>query len=146
MTVMEKTPFFLWALAWAAAPLYGQGGKDSVEIRISFGNEVLTASLNNSPAARDLAAMLPLTLEFGDYQGMEKFGRLPRKLNLEGTPRGYDPAKGDLAQYTPWGNLIIYYKEASYYPGLIPLGKITSGMDAVTRMKEGEKVRIELSQ
>src|SRR3954447_26024360 len=43
------------------------GASDGTPIRISFGGTQLTARLDDSATARDLAAQLPLTLTFRDH-------------------------------------------------------------------------------
>jgi len=39
---------------------------------------------------------------------------------------------GDVAYYAPWGNLVIYYKDFGYSPGLIGLGRIDAGLEALS--------------
>jgi Cyclophilin-like family len=38
---------------------------------------------------------------------------------------------GDIAYYAPWGNLAIFYKDFGYSRGLIGLGRIDSGIEAL---------------
>jgi hypothetical protein len=38
---------------------------------------------------------------------------------------------GDVAYYAPWGNLAIFYKEFRYSKGLIRLGRIDAGVEAL---------------
>ena len=71
------------------------------KIRISLDGAILTGSLNDSKAARDFAAMLPLTLTLQDYNGTEKISDLPRRLSREGAPDGLEPSAGDVVFYPP---------------------------------------------
>jgi hypothetical protein len=100
-------------------------------IRLRTRDQVLTATLNDSAAARDFAALLPLTLTLEDYAGTEKISDLPKRLSTEGAPAGGDPSIGDIAYYAPWGNLAIYYRDFGYSTGLVILGKIEDGIDAL---------------
>ena len=70
-----------------------------------------------------------LTLE--DYASTEKITHPPRKLSTAGAPAGVDPSVGDIAYYAPWGNLAIFYKDFGYSRGLIGLGRIDSGIEAL---------------
>jgi hypothetical protein len=56
---------------------------------------------------------------------------LPRKLTKEGAPSGSDPSVGDITYYSPWGNLAIFNRDSGYAGGLIILGKIDSGVEAL---------------
>ena len=57
-------------------------------------------------------------------------------------PAGVDPSVGDIAYYAPWGNLAIFYKDFGYSRGLIGLGRIDSGIEAL-RVPGSLKVTIE---
>ncbi|MEV4172513.1 cyclophilin-like fold protein [Nonomuraea sp. NPDC049709] len=65
----------------------------------------------DNATTRDFLSMLPLTLPFEEFNGREKVGYLPRKLNTTGSP-GSDPEDGDLVYFVPWGNLGFYYNAA----------------------------------
>ena len=104
---------------------------DSVRIRLAGPNgESVTATLEDSAAARTFRALLPLTLNLTDYNGNEKIGDLPKRLPIEGEPAGIDPEPGDVAYYAPWGNLAIFYRDFGYSRGLIRLGKLSHIPDA----------------
>lgn len=59
-----------------------------MKINIILNDKTLTATLNNSPASREFAALLPLTLQLKDYAGEEKISDLPSRLTTEGSPEG----------------------------------------------------------
>ena len=101
--------------------------EEKMQIKISAGDRVLTARLEDSAAARDFAALLPLQLTLKDYASTEKIADLPGKLSIEGAPEGVDPVVGDIAYYAPWGNLAIYYRDFGYSRGLVRLGRIDFG-------------------
>lgn len=102
-----------------------------VRINIEMNGKTLTATLEDSEAARDFASLLPLTLTLKDYAATEKVSDLPRPLSTAGAPEGVTPRTGDLAFYAPWGNLAIYYKDFSYSKGLVKLGHLDSGIEAM---------------
>ncbi len=103
----------------------------TMKIRLTINGKTLTANLNDTAAARDFLALLPLTLTLEDYAATEKIAYLPRKLSTAGAPAGFDPSIGDITYYTPWGNLAIFYRDFRYSDGLVSLGRIDSGIEAL---------------
>ena len=102
-----------------------------MKINIKVGDQVVTATLNDSKTTRDFVSLLPLTLTLEDYARTEKISNLPKRLSTEDAPPGSDPAVGDIAYYAPWGNLAIYYRDFGYSNGLVILGKIDGGIEAL---------------
>lgn len=102
----------------------GQQTIENMKLKITFGETELTAILYDNPTSRDLISMLPITTELEDYASNEKIFYPDRKLSSEGAPSGFDPSKGDITYYAPWGDVAIFYKNFSYSKGLISLGKI----------------------
>lgn len=113
-------------------------------INVIVGDEVMPATLDDTPAARDFESMLPIDLTLSDYHGIEKVADLDRKLDDTGAPRAYEPEPGDITQYRPWGNLAIFYKPFQSSAGLLRLGEIDGSLEPL--MREGDfSVRIELA-
>ena len=102
-----------------------------MRIRLTFDGKAVEATLLDNATARDLLSLLPMTLMLEDYASTEKIGYPPRKLSTAGTPAGVDPSVGDIAYYAPWGNLAIFYKDFGYSRGLVGLGRINSGLEAL---------------
>ena len=123
--------------AVAATDEVSHSRRETMKIRMTMAGKIITASLEESDSARDFFAMLPLTLPLEDYAETEKIAYLPGKLTTQGAPKGIDPNVGDICYYTPWGNLAIYYRDFGYSSGLIRLGRITSGLDALTAHPSG---------
>jgi hypothetical protein len=98
---------------------------------------VATATLDRHQSARDLVALLPLTLELKDYAATEKIADLPRALSTHGAPAAYTPVAGDICFYAPWGNLAIFYGDGEHSEGLVRLGRLDSGLDAIRRAGAG---------
>ena len=103
----------------------------NMKINLKLRDKTLNATLYDTPAARDFASMLPLTLTLEDYSKTEKISDLPRKLTKEVAPAGADPSVGDIAYYAPWGNLAIFYKDFGYSNGLILLGRLDGGVESL---------------
>lgn len=116
----------------------------TTKIRMTINGKVTTATLDDTAAARDFASLLPLSLTLTDYASTEKVSDLPRKLSPQGAPAGYDPSAGDITYYAPWGNLAIFYRDFSYSRGLIRLGKIDSGIEALNQ-SGSLRTRIEIA-
>ena len=111
-------------------------------IHVIVGDETLSATLDDTPAGRDFAALLPLELMLSDYNATEKVADLPRKLDTRDAPASYTPKTGDVTYYAPWGNLAIFYKPFRTSNGLIRLGAFDGPIDAL--LKDGPiLVRIE---
>jgi hypothetical protein len=107
--------------------------RTSMKICLQLEGKNLPATLNDRPAARDFAALLPLTLTLKDYAATEKISDLPRRLSTSAAPAGMDPSIGDIAFYAPWGNLAIFYRDAGYAAGLIKLGQLDGGAAELSR-------------
>src|SRR5215218_8950203 len=78
-----------------------------VRIRLIIGDDVATATLEDTAAARDFAAMLPMTIDMHDLFGREKPGRLPRQLSIDRARREFDYQVGELAYWSPGNDIAI---------------------------------------
>ncbi|WP_082533677.1 cyclophilin-like fold protein [Marmoricola sp. Leaf446] len=105
-----------------------------MQLEITIGDQQFTADLRDSAANRDLLAQLPVTLEMSDHGGVEKTGRLPSRLSLDGQPSGADPDVGDVGYYAPGNDLVLYYGDQSYYEGIVVLGRLQG--DAAERIAD----------
>jgi hypothetical protein len=104
-----------------------------IKIRMTVEGLSIAATLIDNDTSRDFVSLLPLTLTLKDYAATEKISDLPRKLSTKGTPPGCDPSVGDITYYAPWGNLALFYKDFGYSSGLVKLGSIDSGVEALSR-------------
>ncbi len=103
-----------------------------MKIRLTLDGKRVEATLLDNATARDFLSLLPITLTLEDYNATEKIGYPPRKLSTASAPAGVDASVGDIAYYAPWGNLAIFYKDFGYSRGLIGLGRIESGIEALS--------------
>jgi hypothetical protein len=116
-----------------------------VKIRLDVDGSILSATLDDSEAARDFASLLPLTLTLEDYAGTEKISDLPRRLSTKGAPAGVTASAGDICYYAPWGNLAVFYRPFRYSEGLVKLGALDDdGVDLLRRAGE-MRVKLELT-
>ena len=105
--------------------------EEGKRIRIRMGDQAVTARLNDSEAARDLAAMLPLTIRMDDHLRREKTGIIPRSLS-ERTPGSRTYEMGDLGYWRPRNTFVIFYRQDGLTipgPGIVLLGKVDAGID-----------------
>ncbi|TDT31643.1 cyclophilin-like protein [Streptomyces sp. BK208] len=104
-----------------------------MDIHVTIDGRPVDATLNDSPAARDLASLLPLTLDLEDFHDTERIADPPRKLTTEGAPEPAAAKVGDIAYFAPWGNLAIFYKDGpSASSDLLILGHIDADADQLS--------------
>jgi len=98
---------------------------------LRVGNELATATLDSTPAARAFAAMLPLRLSLHDPMGQAKSGKLPYRLDASGAQRVNDPEEAGIYYWPPTGDIAIFYDDLGQSvppPGMIRLGSVDSGL------------------
>lgn len=98
-----------------------------MRLRLTFADQNFTVTLEDSAAAHELFAMLPLDLTIDDYSTNEKIAYLPRKLRDDGSVRFENEAVGDLCYYAPWGNLAMFHGPYRWSRGLVRLGRLDQG-------------------
>ncbi|WP_435971860.1 cyclophilin-like fold protein [Streptomyces sp. Qhu_M48] len=119
----------------------GPDRNTAMDVRVTLDGRPVDATLNTSPAARDLATLLPLTVDLKDFHGTERIGEPPRKLTTDGAPEPAAPGVGDIAYYAPWGNLALFYQDGpSASTDLLILGHIDADADQLAR---AERITIE---
>jgi hypothetical protein len=113
-------------------------------IRITVGNETITAQLADNPTAQDLASQLPLTLSFRDFNRVEKIAKLPRPLTTDGVPPGDDPDVNDIGYYAPSNNLVFYYGDVGYWNGIVRIGQFSGqDIDLIEQQPDDADITIE---
>jgi hypothetical protein len=109
--------------------------KTAMQISVKANDNKIVFELNNSPAARDLYAQLPLSIKVENYSNNEKIFYPPKKLNTTDTPQAYARA-GSLAYYAPWGNVVIFFGSFGSAAGLYELGHAISGREYIREMSD----------
>jgi hypothetical protein len=112
-------------------------------ITVTIGDTSLHARLWDNATARDLMSLLPLTLTFTDYNNVEKLSRLPRALSLEGMPHGAGAAPADIGYYAPSNDLVLYYRDVGYFPGIMRIGQFDDSVDVIARQTGAFTAEIE---
>ena len=102
-------------------PAPGTAGPGTA-IVLTIGDTTVDGQLWDNPAARDLAARLPLSLTVGDYGAVEKTAPLEPPLTMDGMPAGDDPRPGEIGWYAPGSVLVLYYGDVGYWNGIARLG------------------------
>jgi hypothetical protein len=117
-----------------------------MRIRLTTGDTVLNATLDDNATAHDFASLLPLTLPMNDLLEREKYGHLPRSLATGGKPQaGY--AIGTIAYWSPGPDIAVFYDHDGQSipdPGIVILGEINSGADALKKYDGSVDVTIEV--
>jgi hypothetical protein len=116
---------------------------EETPIKIAIGGMVITARLADNATARDLAAQLPLTLTFTDFNQVEKIATLPRRLSMDGVPAGADPDIGDMGYYARSGDLVFYYGDVGYWNGIVRIGRFDTSMEQIEHQAENFQATIE---
>jgi hypothetical protein len=103
----------------------------TMKVRVTANGKTTVFELNNSQAAKDLYAQLPLSIKVENYSDNEKIFYPPKKLNTTDTPHA-DAKAGTLAYYAPWGNVVMFYDNFGSASGLYELGRAVSGSEHIS--------------
>lgn len=131
-----------------ATPSGTSGVAAGVPVVLRFGDLAAAATLADTPPARQLAAMLPLTVRLRDVWGQAKSGRLPRVLAVEGARPTHDPTPGEIYLWPHIEVIAVYYDDLGLpvpAPGLIRLGVVDTGLDGLATASERVTVRIDVA-
>lgn len=124
--------------------VHAEAGEETGQrVRLSFEGHEAVVLLDDHPASRRFVEMLPLTVTFEDFNGTEKIAYLPEKLDTRQSPTSCDPEEGSFTYYAPWGNLAVFYRDFRHSSGLVPLGRVESGMEQLSAVEDGALVRME---
>jgi hypothetical protein len=131
----------------AAIMIANAAQANTMKIRITVNSKIITATLIDGETTRDFISLLPLTLTMNDLFGREKFGHLPRAIS-EGGERTRTYEVGDVIYWSPGPDVAMFYRhdgQSIPSPGIIVMGKIDSGVEALN-VPASVKVTIELMQ
>lgn len=113
----------------AADSATGADTAETARMRLITERGDIVIRLRDNDAAQRLADMLPLELEFSDFNNTEKIAYPPEEIDVSNTEAGTAPEAGDLTIYAPWGNLALFYQDYSYSSSLVPLGSVEEGAE-----------------
>lgn len=97
---------------------------ENMNIKISIGDKILTATLNDTPTSQDFIARLPLTLQMSRHDDREYYAAISLSKNAS-TEDGY--VVGDICYWAP-GDCIVFYYAKGYSGSLLKMGRITSDL------------------
>jgi len=117
----------------------------STPIRIVIGDTLVAAVLWDNGPARALADRLPLTLTFSDLNAVEKTARLDPALPMTGMPDGDDPQPRDIGWYAPSSDVVLYYGDVGYWPGIARIGHISGDIGTIADQQGNFTATIELA-
>ena len=107
--------------------------KTAMKVRVMANSKTTVFELNNSQAARELYAQLPLNLKVENYSDNEIIFYPPKKLDTANTPQA-NAKVGTLAYYAPWGDVVMFYGDFGNATGLYELGHALSGIEYINEM------------
>jgi hypothetical protein len=105
-----------------------------LSVVLRFDDHAVAATLADTPASRDFAANLPVSLVLRDAWGQAKTGRLPHPIQVEETSRVTEPVPGGIYYWPDTGALAVYYDDLGQSvppPGLVRLGAVDSGVEKI---------------
>lgn len=115
---------------------------EGTPISILIGDRTISAVLNNSAAARDFLATLPVTLPATQVGGIEYMMELPAPLTETG-PFYRTVEAGDIVYWNPRNSVTIIYEPTSPVSELTKLGEVTSDLSAFRGLPSNVDIRIE---
>lgn len=108
-------------------------GEETMQISVKSSEHEIVYELNDSQAARELYAQLPLSMEVEPYSNNEMTFYPPEKLVVEDAPLS-GGAVGSLSYYAPWGDVVMFYAPCSPNGSLYELGTAVSGADNISKL------------
>lgn len=116
---------------------------DTTEIKLTFGDEIVFAVMDDSETTQEFLERLPLTLSMNRYGEREYYASIAElPENGQDIP---DFENGDITYYTAGKSLAIFFgnEENSSQGDLIRMGKIISDLGVFDTMEENVSVKIE---
>jgi hypothetical protein len=132
--------------AVAMSPSSSPAAAGGVPVVLRFGDQFATATLVDGRAAREFAAMLPLTVKLTDRMGQAKSGRLPHSLDLTGAHRRSHSTVGEIIYWSPSDTVAIVYDGLGPTlpdPGVVRLGVVGIGLDDIADAGNRITIRID---
>lgn len=117
----------------------------SLKVKISVGDRIISATMEDNAAGRDFLSRLPLEVTLNDFNNTtEKIFYPEPALTLEGAKRGCAPVPGDITIYASWGNVAIFCKNWSHSNDLIKIGHIDG--DGISALTTGGDIKVKFEK
>lgn len=109
--------------------VYTKEKNETMQIKITIGSAVFTASLADNPAAEAFRAMLPLTVDMNEHNRNEKYSDLPDRLPAAAVHPG-TIQKGDIMLFGS-STLVLFYKTFTSSYSYTRIGRLdtTDGLE-----------------
>ncbi|HIT33846.1 MAG TPA: hypothetical protein IAC31_04355 [Candidatus Faecousia intestinigallinarum] len=104
----------------------------SMRISVKSEDYEVIYELNDSLAASQLYAQLPLTVEVEPFSNNE-MTFYPEALSVEDAPLS-DGEPGSLSYYAPWGDVVMFYAPCTPNRSLYELGTVVSGEEHIANL------------
>ncbi|MBO5319398.1 MAG: hypothetical protein J6B01_06275 [Ruminococcus sp.] len=122
--------------------------KEETNIQISVGGHELNGIIYDTPLAKEIMEMMPLTVSMVGYGGREYYGSMPSVPKNSGEGQ-LNFENGDIT-YCPTNNtLAIFYAQTSR-PNLtmevIPIGKVTSDLSVFDTLGSRENITFSIEK
>lgn len=115
------------------------------KLKITVGEKVLIANLEDNATTRALISKLPLTLPMKDLYEREVVYRFPESLPSDGEKTGGYKV-GDISYWSPRHSFVIFYKQnGEVISNLQKVGHLESGVEIFETTGDVE-VKFELSE
>lgn len=105
----------------------GIANAQNMKLKVTIGNKVFTATLNDCEAARELAKLLPMEVTMNEHNGNEKYYNLPDRMPGTATNPGSVQA-GDLMIWSS-RTLVLFYAGSRTSYSYIRVGKIDNASE-----------------
>lgn len=118
---------------------------DTTEIKLTFGNEIVFAMLDNSETTKAFLELLPLTLSMNRYGDREYYAPIS-ELPENGEDIS-DFENGDITYFASGKSLAVFFGNEgnSSQSGLIRMGRITSDLSVFDAMEDKVAVTVEIA-
>ncbi len=116
-----------------------------MKIELAINGNRVDAQLYDHPVARELAGLLPLDLEFNDFNAVEKVATLDQALGLDGVPHADAPGPGEIGYYAPAQGLVLYYGSPGKWPGLVRMGRFDYDLGALRALPDRTLIHFALA-
>lgn len=116
-----------------------------VEISIKSEEYEIIYALNESAAAKELCAQLPLTTKAEPFSDNEITFYPPEKLSVSDAPLSSGSA-GSLSYYEPWGDVVMFYAPCEPNGGLFEIGHVIYGKENIKKLRGNIEISISANQ
>lgn len=116
-------------------------GEEKMKIQVKGNGAVIEFAINDSQAAKDLYAQLPVSVEVENFSNNEKIFYPQNELDVSDAPVAEGGA-GTLAYYAPWGDVVMFYGSFSSNGSLYELGEAVNGAEMISTLSGTVEVSI----